>query len=124
MNWIITIVARPSWTGPKFSYLHNSVNNVQKVLVLLLLLHVDGVRWCLGTVATGRLIVHPLGDIWVWGLPHKLATRPLTGPQSTVHHKSRLVGRVTCLSQSQRALHTGCARANHSPRVTADSTIG
>jgi hypothetical protein len=27
MNWIITIVARPSWTSPKFSYLHKCVNN-------------------------------------------------------------------------------------------------
>jgi len=33
MNWIITIVAWPSWTGPKFSYLYNNANNVSKIWI-------------------------------------------------------------------------------------------
>jgi hypothetical protein len=28
--------------------------------------HVDGVRWCLWTLASNGPILHPAGDIWVW----------------------------------------------------------
>jgi hypothetical protein len=37
-----------------------------QIINIVVVVHVDGVRPCLWTVATSGLTVHPPGDIWVW----------------------------------------------------------